>query len=100
MNATIQTVECPKCIGNGFIPAFSGIANGICFTCAGAGKVAFKVKKINKFSPINAMHCKTLAEAQVFRLSEFANRFPQIELSESQRNKIANGAPIKLTLGM
>ncbi len=36
---SVETCECPKCGGSGFIPAFSGIANGICFRCVGTGKV-------------------------------------------------------------
>lgn len=36
--------DCPKCGGMGHIPAFSGIANGTCFRCAGAGKLAYRPK--------------------------------------------------------
>ena len=36
---TANTCDCPKCGGTGYIPAFSGIANGDCFRCDGTGKV-------------------------------------------------------------
>lgn len=44
--ATQSTVPCPKCDNSsGYIRAFSGIANGVCFTCAGSGVVkASRVK--------------------------------------------------------
>jgi len=35
-------VECGKCLGKGYIRAFSGIKGGICFSCAGHG---FKMQK-------------------------------------------------------
>ena len=86
-----KTCECYKCGGSGFIEAFSGIANGICFTCGGTGKVALRIQKQSKFSPINAMHCRTLKEAQAFRMAEFANRFPAITLTLDDEYKIKNG---------
>jgi hypothetical protein len=91
MKSETKTCECYKCGGSGYIEAFSGIASGICFTCDGTGKVAFRVKKQNKFSPINAMHCRTLDEAQSFRLAEFANRFPTIALTADDEYRIKNG---------
>jgi len=91
MKSETKTCECYKCGGSGYIAAFSGIANGICFTCDGTGKVAFRFKKQNKFSPINAMHCRTIEEAQEFRMAEFANRFPGITLTADDEYKIKNG---------
>jgi len=70
--------ECPKCCGKGNIPAFAGIAGGVCFKCAGAGVVNATRSKANRFAEINAMHCPTLAEAQAYRLSEFSRRFPEL----------------------
>jgi hypothetical protein len=35
------TCECYKCGGSGFIQAFYGIANGVCFRCNGAGELSF-----------------------------------------------------------
>lgn len=40
-----KTFECPKCGGSGNIPAFSGIACGVCFRCNGSGKVLYRVSK-------------------------------------------------------
>lgn len=33
-----DTVDCIKCGGTGFISRFAGIANGVCFMCAGSKK--------------------------------------------------------------
>jgi hypothetical protein len=87
----IKMVECPKCAGSGYIPQYAGIANGVCFTCSGSGKIVYRVKKIDKFSPINAMHCKTVSEAQSFRLAEFTSRFPELKLTPEAENSIKNG---------
>jgi len=46
------TCDCPKCGGSGFIAAFSGIANGTCFTCMGSGKKTYKAG-LPKLPPIN-----------------------------------------------
>lgn len=71
-------VDCPKCCGKGNIPAFSGIAGGICFRCGGEGKVEYRKVRINKLSPINAMHCGTVVEAEAHRVREFLTRFPEL----------------------
>lgn len=47
------TCDCPKCGGSGYIAAFSGIANGTCFTCMGAGKKTYKVGKEPKKPTVN-----------------------------------------------
>jgi hypothetical protein len=71
--------ECYKCSGKGHIAAFSGIANGVCFRCKGKGTVTLKhPRKTGKYVSINAMHCTNLFEAQRFRLTEFAKRFPEL----------------------
>jgi hypothetical protein len=91
MASTIKC-ECLKCGGSGYIAAFAGIANGICFTCAGSGTVEIKAaRKQNKFSQINAMHCETLEDAQNYRMEQFSIRFPNVVLTEEDRVKIANG---------
>lgn len=33
----LTTYKCPKCNGLGFISCYSGIANGVCFSCEGNG---------------------------------------------------------------
>jgi hypothetical protein len=84
--------ECLKCGGSGYIAAFAGIANGICFTCVGTGIVEIKAaRKQNRFSPINAMHCETLEDAQNYRMEQFSIRFPGLILTEDDQFKIANG---------
>lgn len=35
----MQTTECSRCLGNGWIIAFGHIIGGRCFACGGAGKV-------------------------------------------------------------
>lgn len=32
-----DTYKCPKCNGSGYLSCYAGIANGVCFSCAGAG---------------------------------------------------------------
>ena len=84
--------ECLKCGGSGYLAAFAGIANGICFTCVGSGIVEIKApRKQNKFSQINAMHCETLKDAQDYRMAQFSSRFPGLVLTEDDQYKIANG---------
>jgi hypothetical protein len=52
MTTVKTTCECFKCGGSGFIEAFSGIANGICFRCNGAGVLSFnEVERIRKAIP-------------------------------------------------
>lgn len=53
-----DTCPCPKCDGQGFIRAFAGIANGICFTCGGT-----KVVKVGRFKPAPATAPEILAKA-------------------------------------
>lgn len=31
------TYKCPKCNGRGYLSCYAGIANGVCFSCKGAG---------------------------------------------------------------
>ena len=37
-----KTMTCPRCAGNGGFKEYSGIWNGICFKCEGAGVVTYK----------------------------------------------------------
>ena len=53
-----ETCPCPKCDGQGFIRAYAGIANGICFTCAGT-----KVVRAGRFKPRPATAPEHLARA-------------------------------------
>ena len=41
------TYKCTKCNGSGYLAHYAGIANGVCFSCAGAG---VKVGKQNEKS--------------------------------------------------
>lgn len=34
---TAATYKCPKCNGSGYLSHYSGIANGVCFSCEGNG---------------------------------------------------------------
>ncbi len=34
-----QTMECPRCDGNGMIPRYSMVHHGTCFKCRGTGVV-------------------------------------------------------------
>lgn len=42
--AKTEIVECWKCLGSGYIKAFSHIESGVCFTCGGTGKKETRVK--------------------------------------------------------
>lgn len=43
---TANTYKCPKCNGSGFLSQYSGIANGVCFSCEGNGfKIGQPVEK-------------------------------------------------------
>jgi len=55
---TAKTCECPKCGGTGFIRAYSGIANGVCFRCAGKGK--FKSSSVPKPKPLTEYQQKMI----------------------------------------
>jgi len=41
----VDHIDCSRCSGNGYIPQFKNVQNGICFKCGGSG---FDIKLINK----------------------------------------------------
>lgn len=48
---TATTYKCPKCNGSGFLSQYSGIANGVCFSCEGNGfKVGVPAEPMQVFS--------------------------------------------------
>jgi hypothetical protein len=48
---TANTYKCPKCNGSGFLSQYSGIANGVCFSCEGNGfKIGQPVEPMQTFS--------------------------------------------------
>jgi hypothetical protein len=61
----MATYECPKCGGSGYIAAYSGIANGVCFMCKGAGKLNYKpkAKKVQPLTPYLAGIIETIKTA-------------------------------------
>lgn len=75
METATKKIECGKCNGKGEIPAFRGIAGGICFACAGAGSRTVKAshKPGRKFVCIYAgqeLFTKTArTEAEALRLA-------------------------------
>lgn len=46
MAKRVEYCECHKCGGSGYIADFAGIANGVCFTCDGNGKVKYRPTKV------------------------------------------------------
>ena len=34
----MTTYQCAKCQGSGYLSVYAGIANGVCFSCVGAGR--------------------------------------------------------------
>lgn len=66
--------ECPKCGGSGFIRAFSNIANGVCFTCAGNGTVMVrpgskKVPVATEYQTKHAEFILNLTEEQLEKMT-------------------------------
>jgi hypothetical protein len=89
--------ECYKCGGSGYIPAFSGIANGVCFTCNGEGKVylkaerkpkpikpatAYQVEQAEKILNATDDQFSTMGYGELLKLRDFAHwpikQYPQI----------------------
>lgn len=47
-----KMVDCPKCNGTGYLSCYAGIANGVCFRCAGNKVVrASTVRPAPKMTP-------------------------------------------------
>ena len=44
-------VECFKCLGRGRFDNWSHVAGGVCFQCAGSGKLAFDAKAMERGGP-------------------------------------------------
>ena len=76
MNKALATYKCPKCNGSGHLSCYSGIANGVCFSCEGNGfkfgkppvpGVKFQISAIEKDSgsriTVFYVKAKTAAEA-------------------------------------
>jgi RecJ-like exonuclease len=98
---TAKMTTCPRCDGKGHIPEYGFIANGVCFRCGGSGEVVYRKPTVNKYAQVNAMHCKTAAEAHAFRLAEIEKRFPGVlqTLPAETVTKLSYGGPIKKLLG-
>lgn len=63
------TYKCPKCNGNGYLACYAGIANGVCFSCAGNGfKVGVAPVPGVKF-PISAVNKATGARELVVHIT-------------------------------
>ena len=93
-----KTTACPRCSGKGNIPEYGFIAEGVCFRCGGSGRVV--ERKPGKYAQVNAIHCKTAAEAHAFRLAEIDRRFPGVlaTLDAETVTKLSYGGPIKKLL--
>lgn len=77
-----KTMDCPKCGGTGDIPRYSGIANGVCFTCAGNGKVPYRVIKKKPVPPLTESMAKFIETVKTGDLSK---------LSFGKLNELRNG---------
>jgi len=82
MTTQTTTCDCYKCGGSGFIQAFSGIANGVCFTCKGSGKVTVKSFK-RVVPPLTDYQAKLIETIKTADLSK---------MSFSQLNDLRNAA--------
>ncbi len=60
MTKTTKTCDCPKCGGSGYISAFSGIAGGMCFRCAGKGKIAYRASAVKPVPPLTEQSAKII----------------------------------------
>lgn len=80
-----NTYKCPKCNGSGYLSQYSGIANGVCFSCEGNGfKISKPVEKVpvwNVYGILRAtgekavaynVRAKSAAEAVAKALKTFA----------------------------
>lgn len=63
MQAT-TTYKCPKCNGSGYLACYSGIANGVCFSCEGNGfkigvapvaGIKFPITAVNKATGVREL---------------------------------------------
>ncbi len=73
MTAIKKQCECPKCGGTGDIPAFSGIANGVCFRCAGTGKIAYRASQ-RKVAPLTEYAARMIEQIKTADFSTFSFR--------------------------
>jgi hypothetical protein len=75
---TANTYKCPKCNGSGFLSQYSGIANGVCFSCEGNGfkigvapvpGVLFTVTAVRKADAarVNVFNTKAKSAAEALR---------------------------------
>ena len=46
MTAKTISLECPKCLGSRVFTCWQHIANGVCFTCRGTGRVVYPAWKL------------------------------------------------------
>lgn len=66
-----EICTCPKCNGSGYIDAYRGIANGVCFTCNGAGKVAYRptAKKVRPLTPCQVEMIETIKTGDLSKMT-------------------------------
>ena len=63
--------ECPRCCGKGHIAAYSNVQGGVCFRCAGTGKVATRPQIGTKwecvYAGVSLFTIKARSEAAALR---------------------------------
>lgn len=74
--------ECPRCLGKGQIAAYRNVQGGVCFRCAGTGKVATRPQTATKWLCIYAgrdlFTIKARSEADALRaaIARIDPRYP------------------------
>lgn len=78
------TYKCPKCNGSGYLSHYSGIANGVCFSCEGNGfkfgkppvpGIKFPVTAINKQTGVRELVVWVTAKTAEAAVKKAAARF-------------------------
>ena len=65
---TAATYKCPKCNGSGYLSHYSGIANGVCFSCEGNGFKFGAASPPGVLFPVSAVRLSDGERVTVFHI--------------------------------
>lgn len=91
--------ECPRCLGNGKLPQFKHIENGLCFLCEGTGEVsALKATTFFNAKPTQEQGPLVLYKKEKVVLEGFGEcrigKYPDGELVAQVPGVDYNGDPV------